>query len=348
MENSSLFPSSYTSYTAIEPNRPTEDTALDMPLVVILCTVLGVASVLGSLGNILVMLSIIKFDNLREIPDLFIFSLSLSDLLVTSLFQPLKASRLARFEDDSTVRDFLKISSSFLGHFSLIASISNMFGVTVERLISIRFPLKYDIFVTKRRAIFTVICIWIFSIAYGGVWSQGLAPESYLAIYFIAILIGTVSIYVYIFLVARRLEESVAQVRSDSAMEEQRFNSRREKKAAKTIAVILGVAIVCWVPFLIIPQALGKDQDQARFLKVFNSLQVLSVCNSSINPYIYCARSRRYYVALVKLLGMHKTLSKRVQAAATPRYSTRDPMRNAHQAFQEIQPSKGEIYDAAL
>ena len=171
MANSSLLLSVTSDYTTTEPTASMEDQTLELPLVVILCTVLSVASVVGTLGNTLVLLSIIKFDNLRAIPDLFIFSLSLSDLLVTTVYQPLKAYRLAHFGENSEEMDLLIITSRFLGHFSLSASITNMFGVTVERMISIRFPLKYDLFATRRRAIATLICIWIFSVTYGAIES---------------------------------------------------------------------------------------------------------------------------------------------------------------------------------
>ena len=47
---------------------------------------------------------------------------------------------------DSTVMKFVIsiIISAFLGYVALIASITNMLGVTVERLMSIRFPLNMD------------------------------------------------------------------------------------------------------------------------------------------------------------------------------------------------------------
>ena len=347
MENSSLLLSITSDYTTTKPTASMEDQTLELPLVVILCTVLSVASVVGTLGNTLVLLSIIKFDNLRAIPDLFIFSLSLSDLLVTTVYQPLRAYRLAHLGENSEEMHLLIITSRFLGHFSLIASITNMFGVTVERLISIRFPLRYDLLVTRKRAVITVICIWIFSITYGAIWSQGLAPESYLAIYFIAILTGTVLIYAYIFLVAKRLEETVAQVRNGST-EEERPNSRKERKAAKTIVIVVGVAVVCWLPLLVVAHALANDPDRARFLKVVSAFQVWSVCNSSINPYIYCARSQRYYVAFVKLLGLRRVLPKKVQVAVAPKYSPRDATSSARDTFQEMQLSKGEMYDVAL
>ena len=350
MKNSSFLSSATFDSTITGPTLSTVIQTLDMPLVVVLCAILGVASMVGSLGNTLVLLSIIKFDNLRDISDLFIFSLSLSDLLVTALYQPLRVARLAHLEAVSAQMDVLKISSSFLGHVAQIASVSNMFGVTVERLISIRFPLKYDLFVTKRRAILTVIFIWIFSIVYGGIWSQGLASQSYLSVYFVAVLVGTILIYLYIFLVAKRLEGSVAQIpQNRRSTEAERFcSSRKNRKAAKTIAIILGVAITCWLPLLIVPPALANDPDRTKFFMVFNFLHVFSVCNSSINPYIYCARSRRYYVAFIKVLGLHKALSKKIQVVGAHKCLQRDLGSSVRDVFQEIQPPKGEIYDSAL
>ena len=328
------------------PTASTEDETIELPYAVIFCTVLGLASVLGTFGNSLVLLSIIKFDNLRAIPDLFIFSLCLSDLLVAAIYQPWKAYRFAHWQETSANAEFMTISS-FLGHVSLIASITNMFGVTVERLISIRFPLKYDLLVTKRRAIVTVICVWIFSISYGAIWSRGLVQRQYLAIYFILVLAGTVSIYFYIFLVAKRLEDSVTQAQAEST-DVQRPNIRRERKAAKTIAIILGVAVICWLPLLIVPSVLANHIDRASFLKVFFPLHVLSVCNSSINPYIYCVRSRRYSVAFVKLLGLNRFGKARAAVAVTPAYSLRNPAMSVDNVPKEIHSPQGEINDVIL
>ena len=333
-----------TYYSTSVPTTSIEVENIEMSYAVTFCTVLGVASIMGTVGTSLVLLSIVKFESLRAIPDLFIFSLSLSDFLVTAIFQPLKAYRFAHWEEGSTNVVLLTISS-FLGYFSLTASVTNMFGVTVERLISIRFPLKYDLLVTKTRAIVTIICIWIFSITYGTIWSSGLVPIKYLAIYFILVLIGTMSIYFYIFLVAKRLENSVTQAQGDV----ERHNTNRERKAAKTIAIILGVAVICWLPLLVVPSVLAYHLDRASFLKVFFPLHVLSVCNSSINPYIYCVRSRRYSVAFVKLLGLNRFGKVQVSVAVTPGYSLRNPAMSVGDAPNEtVQSPEGEVNDVTL
>ena len=321
MENSSFAPSVTPIYSTTKTTAPTPEEYLEVPHVAILCTVLSVASIVGTLGNALVLLSIIKFDNLRTIADLFIFSLSLSDFFVTTLYQPLKAYRLVHLQEISTNATYLAVSR-FFGYVSLIASITNMLGVTVERLISIRFPLKYDLFISRRRAVVTLICIWIFSVTSGAIGSRGFISGLCLTIYFILSILGTVTIYIYIFFVANRLEEAtVVQVQNGSFHDEEMPSMRRERKAAKTIAIILGVSLCCWLPFLIVPNLLSKNADPT--LEIFFSLQVLSVCNSSINPYIYCARSRRYYVAFVKLLGIRKLGM--AGAPVAPAYPPHDP-----------------------
>lgn len=164
-----------TGFFTAMPSTPIATAHLEVPHAVILCTVLGVASVVGTFGNMLVLLSVIRFENLKAIPDLFIFSLSLSDILVTALYQPLKMYRYTNLQE--TNEAYLG-TSSFLGYLSLVASITNVFGVTVERLVSIRFPLKYGRFVTRRRAIVTIICIWTFSVINGAIGSRRHACSS--------------------------------------------------------------------------------------------------------------------------------------------------------------------------
>ena len=317
MEKSSLWLNLTPSYSTSGSTATPEGQTLELSNAVILCTVLGVASVLGTLGNSLVLLSIIKFESLREIPDLFIFSLSLSDFIVTVLYQPLTAYRLPRLQQLSLNTVYYEILH-FLGVFSLIASITNMFGVTVERLISIRFPLKYDLVVTRKRATATVVGIWIFSITCGAIWSSGLVHKKYLSINIILILTATVSIYFYLFLIAKRVEDSVIQLHNGSLGDEV-CNTKRKRKGARTIAIILGVAVGCWLPFLVFPHVLSKDSDHAKYWKIFFSLHILAVCNSSINPYIYCARSRRYFVAFVRLLGLQNIFKVRGTVAPAAR-----------------------------
>ncbi|PFX30917.1 Adenosine receptor A2a [Stylophora pistillata] len=258
--------------------------------------------------------------------------------------KPLQAYKVMHLDQVSEIEAFSEITS-LLGHVSLIASVSNMFGVTVERLISIRFPLKYDLLETKLRAKVSMVCIWTFSSSYGTVWSLDLAPIQYMAIYFVLVLVGTTSIYFYIFLIARRLEGGTVHIQGEST-NAQIPNRRRERKAAKTIAIIVGVAVLCWLPLLIIPNVFPKDLDNATVVKIVYPLRILSVCNSSINPYIYCVRSSRYSVAFIKLLGLQKPLKGKVQAKHIEGLSVCRTQGDVPKS--EIQAPQEDIKDIAL
>lgn len=70
----------------------------------------------------------------------------------------------------------------------------------------------------------------------------------------------------------------------------------REKKAAKTLGIVMGVFIVCWLPFFVVNLLSGFCQDNC----VFKDHQLSSVVtwlgwiNSGMNPVIYACWSRDF------------------------------------------------------
>ena len=107
-----------------------------------LSVVSAVASLIGSVGNLLVLLAVFKNDNIRTIPDFFITSLAFSDFTVCAVFLPLS---IYQFHQQNTGQenDSSSLAKSFLGHVSMVASATNMFAVTIDRVIAIGFPFKY-------------------------------------------------------------------------------------------------------------------------------------------------------------------------------------------------------------
>ena len=270
---------------------------------IILSVVCAVASVVGTLGNSLVIFAVHKNENLRNIPDLFITSLAFSDITVCSLFLPMSIqyfihSVRTEGQDDNVIFDSAR---SFFGHTSMVASATNMFAVTIDRIVAIRFPFKYVAAMTKRRALVGIVFVWIVSLTFGFLYARMLVSNMYIALYSGILLFTTMIMYIYIFIVAKRQENRIHQgAASDGSV--------AEKKVAKTIFTVVGIYALCWLPMLLLPAIANPSTNLAQFGKGFHWVQTLLACNSAVNPYIYCMRSMKYRTAFGQILRLERCI----------------------------------------
>nr|5V54_A Chain A, 5-hydroxytryptamine receptor 1B,OB-1 fused 5-HT1b receptor,5-hydroxytryptamine receptor 1B [Homo sapiens]5V54_B Chain B, 5-hydroxytryptamine receptor 1B,OB-1 fused 5-HT1b receptor,5-hydroxytryptamine receptor 1B [Homo sapiens] len=77
----------------------------------------------------------------------------------------------------------------------------------------------------------------------------------------------------------------------------------RERKATKTLGIILGAFIVCWLPFFIISLVMPICKDACWFhLAIFDFFTWLGYLNSLINPIIYTMSNEDFKQAFHKLI----------------------------------------------
>lgn len=76
---------------------------------------------------------------------------------------------------------------------------------------------------------------------------------------------------------------------------------RMETKAAKTLAIIVGGFILCWLPFFTI-YLIRPFCDQCIPPTVFSVLFWLGYCNSAINPVIYALFSHEFRIAFKRIV----------------------------------------------
>lgn len=81
------------------------------------------------------------------------------------------------------------------------------------------------------------------------------------------------------------------------------IESRRERKAAKTLAIITGVFVMCWLPFFIMAITMPLvDIKPHKYL--FAVLLWLGYANSMLNPIIYTIFSPDFRKAFKRLIGL--------------------------------------------
>ncbi|XP_073683228.1 5-hydroxytryptamine receptor 1D [Garra rufa] len=88
---------------------------------------------------------------------------------------------------------------------------------------------------------------------------------------------------------------------ADSVLERKRLCAAREKKATKTLGIILGAFIVCWLPFFVFTLVMGVCKDCWFHPVLFDVFTWLGYLNSLINPVIYTAFNDDFKQAFHKL-----------------------------------------------
>ncbi|KAM4772571.1 5-hydroxytryptamine receptor 1B [Rhinophrynus dorsalis] len=94
---------------------------------------------------------------------------------------------------------------------------------------------------------------------------------------------------------------------SDALLEKKKIMAARERKATKTLGVILGAYIVCWLPFFIISLVMPICKDACWFHPaIFDFFNWLGYLNSLINPIIYTMSNEDFKQAFHKLINRFK------------------------------------------
>ncbi|XP_053565054.1 5-hydroxytryptamine receptor 1B [Bombina bombina] len=90
---------------------------------------------------------------------------------------------------------------------------------------------------------------------------------------------------------------------SDALLEKKKIMAARERKATKTLGIILGAYIVCWLPFFIISLVMPICKEACWFHPaIFDFFNWLGYLNSLINPIIYTMSNEDFKQAFHKLI----------------------------------------------
>ncbi|XP_056261332.1 trace amine-associated receptor 1-like [Seriola aureovittata] len=260
-------------------------------LVYIFLSLLSVATICG---NLLVIISIIYFKQLHTPTNYLILSLAVADLLVGVLVFPFSMA----FTVTSCLYHenlFCKIRDSF--DVSLCtSSILNLCCISIDRYYAVCQPLAYRSKINVHITVIMILVCWGISALIGiaiivAGFSQGTCEEMCSVDVVMANTMGPVfsfylpafimlCIYLKIFLVARKQVNSIQSTKYGATV------SKRERKATKTLATVLGVFLLCLTPYFlcIVFQPLSYNPPP---IPVIETLNWLTLSNSMLNPLIY-------------------------------------------------------------
>ena len=263
---------------------------------IFLASVNVVFSLIGILGNLLVLFVVLRHRHMHTVTNMFIASLAIADLLVCFVAQPLYAIYLYGLPSNIIYSDVRK-TFSFV---SVLASISNLGAVTMDRYIAIVWPMSYELRVTCKRAAILLCVIWVVSLLLG--IPAGILPslQRIVVYYVLALVIFIVPIYVRIYLVARRQARLIAR-QVGHLDRNSRSRGGKENVAAKTIGNVLTAFIICWLPLIVMPIVFRYIDDGRKVKKILKWVQTIALCSSALNPVIYSLKTQIFKKDLRKI-----------------------------------------------
>ena len=274
--------------------------------------IIGLAS---TIGNATVLWLIARNRWLRTISNLFLASLAAADFLVGLVIAPMWISIRIWLYWGIDVNFYVQTygkAMDFLWIHTLVTTTFNLCCVTLDRHIAIFHPLRYQDIVTNKRCYVFIATVWFMSLVLP--CSRFLVKDVsrlstlWLSFAVIAILIPMI---IVVFCSVRNLKAAAAQARRLNDNQGVNVVKRRQKnlKAAKTVGIVVGLFVVCWLASLITSFAHYFSKQIAYYsvyYTVWTSVETLAYFSSAINPWVYCLRNDDFYEALTRTFPFFK------------------------------------------
>ena len=260
-----------------------------------------------TVGNILVIAAFTRYTVIRTVTNYFVISLACTDLCVAVFSMPVWVAYLLtgpKWVFGQTMSRVWTMVDILIGS----ASIVNLMSISFDRILCIKNSLRYAQTMTPKKVGVIIIGGWVYSVAVATagflLYTNRIFNLIATIVIFCVPLLFIVTAYAIIF------KEALHQIRQIRALTPAQRSSRntflKEFKAAKTLAVVVGAFVLCWLPFVVINMIYSLS-DPLKGNPVIKPEIILITKwmhygNSMINPIIYTAMNRDFRRAFKKLL----------------------------------------------
>ncbi|XP_064831661.1 trace amine-associated receptor 13c-like [Oncorhynchus masou masou] len=252
--------------------------------------------------NLLVIISISHFKQLHTPTNLLILSLAVSDLLVGLIVIPVVT--VALLESCWGFGEYFCVFHVYITFLCTSLSLGNLVLISIDRYVAVCDPLLYHSKITTTRMMCCIFITWCCCIIYRAAIVNSFVnvqvPSrclkecfivdgiiSFNIIYIVITMVVPCSIiitlYMNIFVVARSQARKVfsKETNSESGVKTLQAN-KSERKAAKTLSIVVVNYFICWIPSLFIYFFSSFLVDILSYFIIF-----MPLVNSLINPIIY-------------------------------------------------------------
>ena len=262
------------------------------------CVLNVVFSLTAFAGNFLVLGTISTTPTLHKPTNILLLGLSLSDLAVGLIVQPLFIVVLI-YDINQGGYPALRLIFRSIQTFFISATILTLTSVSVDRCLALLLHLRYVAVVTVKKTILVLCLIWLASVVHAVTFLVD--KDLYRCVSFfvmtLCIVVNTLTCST-IYRICRRHR---IQIQNQSlANQPGAFDMKRYRKSLITMIVLLILLIICYTPYICMRVVINFSDWPNSPYRIFMMRWSASLVylNSSINPLIYCWRIPAMRVAM--------------------------------------------------
>ena len=264
----------------------------------------GVITLIGLLGNTLVIYITAVRDRMQSRTNIMLFNLALADLLFLLVCPTFSSYRYATSKLNilAITREFVCKAMHYLVNVTVYVTIYTLVLISAVRYVGIVHPDKADRFITKKTLIMTLCGIWITTLCvnapvifvyrmiqnYCEFHKNNFGREFYTIFFFFAYLLPLSTIAVLSVCVWRHMRKNV--------MTTQRESLKRQAKVGRLLVAVVAAFAVCWMPIQFM--LLLRYWEFVKFTHTYGFFlvlgQSLAYLNSCLNPIIYNFASKEF------------------------------------------------------
>lgn len=269
-----------------------DDCLLPVSHIIALIPINILSSVVGTIGNSLVIATVYTNKSLQIIPNFWLASMAVADLMVTALGQPL----LIAFWGLHVNRECNEpVSETFrvVGNMSCSASVLHLCFISIDRCLVIVRPVQSKAIRTLKRFKLALLIAWIVPVIYGVLRMSVIKKAtSYFTVVAAAICYLTI-ICCYTLIIFKVWNRDVVHSHA-----RQSASQLVERRVTVTVVIVVIVFTICWIPLMYLRSAYA----QSNVGVAYNWARTLALSNSAMNPWIYCLRMEAFLTNYKRLL----------------------------------------------
>ena len=250
-----------------------------------------ILTITATLGNILILVALHKESTLHPPSKLLLRSLTISDLCVGVVSQPLLATLFTSVISGNS--ELCRVSKKSVRVATTTFSGVSLFTLTaigVDRLLALLLRLRYRQVVTVRRVCVAIFFFWLTSSVVGVTYLWN-AELYFIVSGVIVLLFVAISTYCYA-KIFRAIRRQQTQVQDALGSRNIGLNMARYKKTVfNALWVHLSLAL-CYLPFALTTVLIAIRGSSTVLFLVEGIASILICLNSSLNPVLYCWKIR--------------------------------------------------------